>query len=127
MNKQNSTLKKAMLDALEKSLGIVSQACRIVGIDRGTHYNWLKNDEDYAKAVEALEDVTIDFAETQLHKQIKDGNTTATIFFLKTQGKRRGYIEKQQHDHTSDGKKIESIDVGSIVKTFLSGGNEKTD
>jgi hypothetical protein len=29
-------------------------------------------------------------------KLIKDGNVAATIFFLKTQGKRRGYIERQE-------------------------------
>ena len=38
-NRQNSTLKKAMVDALEKSLGVVTTACKSVGIDRGTHYN----------------------------------------------------------------------------------------
>ena len=42
----------------------------------------------------------IDFAESSLYKQIKDGNTSATIFFLKTQAKRRGYIEKQEIEHS---------------------------
>lgn len=96
MNKQNSTLKKAMLEALEKSLGVVTTACKQVGIDRGTHYNWLKNDEEYKDQVKALENIVLDFAESQLHKQILDGNTTATIFLLKTKGKSRGYIERQE-------------------------------
>jgi hypothetical protein len=43
-------------------------------------------------------DVAIDFAESQLHKQIKEGNSTATIFFLKTKGKKRGYVERQEVD-----------------------------
>ena len=51
MNKQNVTLKKAMIEALEQSLGIVTTACKKVGINRKTHYDWLKNDEDYAAAV----------------------------------------------------------------------------
>ena len=46
--------------------------------------------------VEDLQDITLDFAESQLHKQIKDGNTTATIFLLKTKGKKRGYIERSE-------------------------------
>lgn len=111
MNKQNSTLKKAMIEALEKSLCVVTTACKQVGIDRGTHYNWLKNDSEYAEQVKALENIVLDFAESQLHKQIMDGNTTATIFLLKTKGKSRGYIERQEVVTDSDNFfKVEVID-----------------
>ena len=88
--------KRAMLDALEKSLGVVTAACKAVGIGRTTHYLWMQEDAEYRAAVEGLSDVALDFAESQLHKQIKDGNSTATIFFLKTKGKKRGYIERQE-------------------------------
>jgi hypothetical protein len=88
--------KRAMLDALEKSLGVVTAACKAVGIGRTTHYLWMQEDAEYKAAVEGLSDVALDFAESQLHKQIKDGNSTATIFFLKTKGKKRGYIERQE-------------------------------
>ena len=111
MNAQNSTLKKAMIEALEKSLCVVTTACKQVGIDRGTHYNWLKNDPEYAKEVKNLENIVLDFAESQLHKQILDGNTTATIFLLKTKGKSRGYIERQEVVTDSDNFfKVEIID-----------------
>jgi len=95
--------KKAMLDALEKSLGVVTSACKTVGIGRTTHYLWMDSDPEYKAAVESLSDVALDFAESQLHKQIKDGNSTATIFFLKTKGKKRGYVERQELD-VSTGK-----------------------
>jgi len=112
MNKQNTTLKKAMLEALEKSLGVVTTACKQVGIDRGTHYRWLKEDTEYADQVKAIENVTLDFAESQLHKQILDGNTTATIFLLKTKGKSRGYIERQEVVTDSDNFfKVEIVDA----------------
>lgn len=88
--------KKAMIEALEKSLGVVTTACKKVGIDRTTHYRWMREDEQYKTDVEATKDITLDFAESQLHKQIQDGNTTATIFYLKTQGKKRGYVEGQE-------------------------------
>jgi hypothetical protein len=93
---KNDITKKAMVEALEKSLGIVTTACKSVGISRETHYRWLREDDNYKKEVEALADVAIDFAESQLHKQIKEGNSTASIFYLKTKGKKRGYIERQE-------------------------------
>ena len=85
-----------MLDALERSLGIVSTACEKAGIGRTQHYNWLKDDPEYKEAVRMVEERTIDFAESHLHALIKDKNPAATIFFLKTKGKNRGYIERQE-------------------------------
>ena len=84
-------------------------ACKQVGIDRTTHYRWYNEDKKYKEACDDLKDVTLDFAESQLHKQIKEGNTTATIFLLKTLGKKRGYVERQeiQHDSTIESKLIE--------------------
>jgi len=88
--------KKALVEALEKSLGVVSTACKAAGISRDTHYRWLKEDPDYKAQVEELSEVAVDFAESHLHKLIKDGNPAATIFFLKTKGKNRGYVERQE-------------------------------
>jgi len=88
--------KKAMIDALEKSLGIVTSACKAVGISRETHYRWLREDEEYLTSVTSIEDIALDFAESQLHKQIKEGEVSSTIFYLKTKGKRRGYVERQE-------------------------------
>ena len=88
--------KKAMIAALEKSLGIVTTACKKVGIGRTTFYDWLKEDKEFAKEVNQIQDIALDFAETQLHSQIGEGSTAATIFYLKTKGKKRGYVERQE-------------------------------
>jgi hypothetical protein len=112
--------KKALIDALEKSLGVVTTACKIVGVDRGTFYNYLKDDEDFAKKVQEIENVTLDFVESQLHKQIKENSTAATIFFLKTKGKKRGYVERQEIDHTTQGEAINSsIDLSKLSTEVL--------
>lgn len=96
MTTNSDIQKKAMIDALEASLGIVTQACKEVGIARSTHYEWYDKDPEYKTAVDAVADLTLDFAESQLHKRIKADDTTATIFYLKTKGKKRGYIERQE-------------------------------
>jgi poly-gamma-glutamate capsule biosynthesis protein CapA/YwtB (metallophosphatase superfamily) len=101
--------KELMIEALRKSLGIVTTACLNVGIERSTHYDWLKSDPDYKAKVEALDDVVLDFAESQLHKRINEGSDTATIFFLKTKGKKRGYIEKQEITQTNLNVEVQEV------------------
>ncbi len=106
MNKNRHIKKEAMLSALEKSLGVVTVACKQADIHRSTYYKWLNEDEEFAKAVKDIENIALDFGESQLHKQIGDGNTSATIFFLKTKGKKRGYIERSELDLSSGDEPI---------------------
>ncbi len=96
MNKSRHLKKESILKALEKSLGIVTVACKNTETPRSTFYKWLNEDEDFAREVKDIENIALDFAESQLHKQIGNNNTTATIFYLKTKGKKRGYIERQE-------------------------------
>ena len=106
MDKSRHIKKESILEALEKSLGVVTVACKQADVPRSTYYKWLKEDEDFAKAVKDIENIALDFGESQLHKQIGDGNTSATIFFLKTKGKKRGYVERSELDLTSGDEPI---------------------
>ena len=108
MSKTNKTeqSKKSVIAALEKSLGIATTACRIAEVSRTQFYHWIKTDEAFAAAVKDIEDVVLDFAESQLHKQIKEGNPASTIFYMKTKGKKRGYIERTEFDHSGEGLQI---------------------
>lgn len=103
----SQTQKNAMIIALESTLGVVTRACEIIGITRQAHYKWMREDEDYKKRVEEIENVALDFAESELHKQIKTGNATSTIFFLKTKGKKRGYVEKIELDNNVSINQVE--------------------
>ena len=91
-----------MIKALVSSLGVVTSAAKVAGVDNATHYTWLKNDPIYRERVESIADVALDFAESKLHENIDKGDTTATIFYLKTKGKKRGYIEKQEIGHSGE-------------------------
>jgi hypothetical protein len=108
---KTDTHKKAMIEALNKSLGVVTVACKEVGISRQTHYEWYKEDEAYRKSVDDVADVALDFAESMLHKQIQDKDTAATIFYLKTKGKKRGYIERQEIETTINIPKLPDITI----------------
>jgi len=103
--------KKAMLKALVKTLGIVAPAAKLTHLElkktlkskapaaetiRLAHYTWLKSDEDYKENVESMDNIALDFAESHLHKQIEGDIPSSTIFYLKTKGKSRGYIERTE-------------------------------
>lgn len=107
--------KQALIEALEQSLGVITTACKMVGVSRDTFYRYIRSDEDFALKVKELENVALDFAESQLFKNIKEGKEASVIFFLKTKGRGRGYIEKSNVDLTSNGEKIERIEI-EIIK-----------
>lgn len=103
------------LEVFESQGANVTAACKAVGISRQTFYHWSDNSDTYKRKVHEIRESMIDFAESSLKKQIKDGNTSATIFFLKTIGKSRGYIERQEIKHSGG---IES-DVPDTVKDTM--------
>lgn len=88
--------KERMIEALTKSLGIVTNAVKVTGISRTTHYAWMEKDPEYRSRVEEATDAQIDFVEGNLIQRIQEGDTTATIFYLKTKGKKRGYTERME-------------------------------
>tara|TARA_R110000765_G_scaffold344812_1_gene435108 strand:- start:605 stop:949 length:345 start_codon:yes stop_codon:yes gene_type:complete len=93
--------KEALLQALEKSLGVVTTACKQLDISRATYYRWLSEDKEFNKSAKEIQDVALDFVESKLFEQIQDSSTAATIFYLKTKGKKRGYVERSELDLTS--------------------------
>lgn len=113
----NENRQQAMLTALEKCLGVVTTACKEVGMPRSTHYKWMAEDEKYKAAVEDLANVTLDFAEAQLHKQIAAGEVASTIFYLKTKGKKRGFIERNEWAPVDpDGNALSSVMNINVVQ-----------
>jgi hypothetical protein len=112
---KSDELKRAMILALESTLGVVTGACKRVGISRQTHYRWREEDAAYREAVDEISEICIDFVESQLHRQIRDGNTVATIFYLKTKAKKRGYVEKHEIEHSGE----------ALTKTIIKWGDKE--
>ena len=97
---RNTARNKAeFLKIYDKQLCNITKTCKAVGIDRITFYRWYENDAKFHQAVDDLENVRLDFAEEDmLNIKMQQGDSTAIIFFLKTKGKHRGYVEKVIQD-----------------------------
>ncbi len=110
-----SKKQKIFLELYQKKACNISSACSGTNITRQTYYNWRGKNEDFNKDCHNLEEALLDMAESKLYQAVLDGNTAELIFFLKTKGQSRGYIEKQWFDHTTKGDKIVSpIDLSKI-------------
>lgn len=86
--------KEKFLAALRQGYGIIATACEAVGIGRSTYYRWYNADQEFRAQVDEVTETQVDFVESKLIQAIRAGDTTATIFYLKTKGKKRGYSEK---------------------------------
>ena len=114
-NRPLNKRQKAMLEALEKTAFNVSAACKMVGIDRKTHYDWLNKFNTYKKQCEEIQESLIDFAESQLLKKMKNEDLGAIIFFLKTKGKKRGYTERIE----TETKEVEKFSSEKAINIYL--------
>jgi hypothetical protein len=139
--------KKIVLEALERSKGIVTDACKAVLIPRSTFYHWMQNDIEFKQAVDDIQELAIDYVEGKLFEKIEgitmlgkesddpEGepivykvppSDAAIIFFLKTKAKKRGYIEKQDFQISGNPDSpllIDRIDYNKlpdqVLKTIL--------
>lgn len=114
--------KELMLKALKESYGVVTTASDACHVSRESHYKWLREDPEYARKVSEMEDIALDFAENALHKQIKEGNATSTIFYLKTKGKKRGYIERSEHIVETTESLANRMDYGQAERLLEKAG-----
>lgn len=101
--------KKKLLSEL-RTHGNISVACTNAGISRRAYYSYMKNDSLFNELVEEIQEGLIDRAECKLHEKIESGDVTSLIFFLKTKGKNRGYVEKTE---TQLSGKVETVQIST--------------
>jgi hypothetical protein len=91
--KQPEEYKKKLIEAMEKTMGIVTQACKEVGVSRDRFYTYYNTDPNFKKAIDDINDIQLDFVESQLLKNIAKGDRSSIMFYMKHKGKKRGYAE----------------------------------
>ena len=76
----------------------ITATCAALNITRQTFYNRKAKSKKLQELVDEADESLLDFAESKLIEHINGGDVTSLIFFLKTKGKKRGYIERTEHD-----------------------------
>lgn len=90
-NRTTEHKKELMIIALNQNLGIVTSACKAVGVSRTQFYEWRKTDVRFANAILEIEERGKDFVESLLIRHIRRGSLIAIMFYLNAKARDRGY------------------------------------
>lgn len=86
------TIKKA----IEDSGGLFTTIATRLKCEWHTAKSYVNSTAETIKAYDNECESMVDVAESKLFENIKDNDNTAIIFYLKTKGKHRGYIERSE-------------------------------
>jgi hypothetical protein len=96
LSKKREQTAEKIIKALGETQGLLTMAAHKAGVSYTTVKRYATEFLSVKQAVVDAKEAMLDFAEGKLYMKIKAGDNTAIIFFLKTQGKARGYIERQE-------------------------------
>ena len=97
---------EAVTAAIRDMNGNISAVARRLGVCRQTVYSYIERHPSVKDVLAEARETMIDNAESALYRAVLNGEAWAVCFFLKTQGKSRGYVERQE---------VTGADGGAIV------------
>ena len=108
----NGLTAEQMIEAIKGGRGFVTEAADKLGVSRQTFYTYLKRYTTVQQALEDARERRHEMVENKLMSLIAQGNVAAVIFYLKTQCKHLGYVERQELTGADSGPvKVSIIEV----------------
>lgn len=95
--KNNVTIEK-IAEVYKKKGCNITATCAALNISRRTFYQKKEKSKSLQDLLAEADESMLDFAESKLIEHINNNDITSLIFFLKTKGKKRGYVERTEHD-----------------------------
>jgi hypothetical protein len=85
-----------VIAAIEAHRGMLTLAAQSLGCSDETMYNYAKRYPSVASAITRQRQRMLDLYELKLYAAIQGGESWAIQYFLRTIGKSRGYVERQE-------------------------------
>lgn len=115
---------KEIIDALSASLGVHTDAAKILGCERSTISKALKKRPAVAKAHEEILEERLDIAETALFRAVKERQPWAIKFLLQSKrGSDRGYGNTQKIELRHSPMETVSDETLENIVNELNGNN----
>jgi hypothetical protein len=109
-------MKKDLILCFEKTGGQIYKSLETLDIPPSIYYSWKEEDVEFSTKVEnrltMLKELRIDIAESQLDKNIMNGNQRAIEYLLSRQGRERGYTDKSTLE----------VETNEVEKSFFQFG-----
>lgn len=90
--------KDAVITALRQHEGLLNRAAESLGGTRQGLAKFIKKHADLIEMVEDYRLIRVEAAEETVFGAVRNGNLSAAMFVLKTQGRDRGWVEGRQMD-----------------------------
>lgn len=103
---ESNTIKKEFLIEFTKRAGAVYLTCSHLGIPSTTYHYWRLHDPEFHKACAEVRESIKDKMEYSLVKDALEHGGSDRMFYMKTQMKDRGYVERVESTGR-DGKDLE--------------------
>lgn len=116
----NQRLKQRILDYMQNSIESVSIVAQKFDISPQYLYKFMKDDLEFKAALELQNDLKVDYVEGKMFENIDVNDSSMIQFYLKHKGKHRGYTDKLQIDHTTNGESLNKIEVEIVHKVVSS-------
>jgi hypothetical protein len=101
---------EGVIAAIKETNGNLAAVARRFGVSRQAVSSYCKAHVTCQTAHEEARETMKDSAESVLYRKILEGSTPELIFFLKTQCRDRGYIERGAIDLTITDKRPDQLD-----------------
>jgi len=110
-----------IIASLVAAKGMITIAASRLNCSPDAIYSYVKRYPTVAAALKHEREKVTDMAELSLYKKIQEGEAWAICFYLKTQGKDRGYVERREVAGPGGGT-IQVHTVSDLVNLALANG-----
>lgn len=118
LSKKREQTCQRIIEALHESKGLLTLAARKAGVSYTTVKRYATEFDSVREAVQEAKESMLDFAEGKLYEKIRNGDNACIIFYLKTQGRHRGYVERSEVSGPAGGP-VQFQDVTESLKQKL--------
>lgn len=114
-----------VIGALAQAKGMTTVAARLLNCAPNTVQAYIDRYPAVAETRRQEREAMTDVAELALYKAIQSGEAWAVCFYLKTQGKQRGYVERAEVQHSgtitqehSGAVEIQAVDYRQSIRSL---------